>query len=277
MEIIDRLHNQLSIIKAILIKEIESGSYTLNYNICETEYKFLDKYELRKYLTKEVVENKIFLKFINEACLFIINSLENELKSIPYKELKENLVVQGEFKDIFTKIDFHAFHITNKRIIQYNGISAKIDFVKNYDYTFFDIYEIANRCNLILNWITASYPETIPDSLKQPCRSSKNEPQQTEIKKTKSLEQFITNVENKQSFLKDLKETFPTEIGKSIKAIIDLLVSDNIIIYGTREFKQLYNQLKLVFDRDIGTYQSIQNVKEVDAVIIDIIHKNLIR
>ncbi|OBY67560.1 hypothetical protein LPB301_01075 [Polaribacter reichenbachii] len=103
----------------------------------------------------------------------------------------------------------------------------------------------------------------------------KTEFEKPQQKETKNLEHFIINIENKQSFIKDLKETFPTEKGKSIKAVIDLLVSDNIIIYGTKEFKQLYNQLRLVFDRNIGTYNSIQNVKEVDSIIIDVIQKKL--
>ena len=128
-----------------------------------------------------------------------------------------------------------------------------------------------------LDKIPINKPEykTLKKRYKKYLLSKLKQPQLTEIKKTKNLEQFITNIESKQNFLKDLKETFPTEKGKSIKAIIDLLVSDNIIIYGTKEFTQLYNELKLFFDRNIGTYNSIQNVKEVDNIIIDVIQKKL--
>lgn len=91
----------------------------------------------------------------------------------------------------------------------------------------------------------------------------------------KVLLQFIHNIKNKEEFIQELKETFPTEIGKSIKAIIDILRDEKILVYGTKEFKNLYEEIKLNFNREIGTYNSIQNVKIVDEETTDTVRKKL--
>lgn len=102
------------------------------------------------------------------------------------------------------------------------------------------------------------------------------ETDQPEAKKTKkTLLEFIHNIEDKEAFVQDLIKLFPTEIGKSIKAIIDILNNEKIIIYGTKEFKQLFEELTSCFGRDLGTYQSVQNVKTVDAETTNIVCKKL--
>jgi len=110
-------------------------------------------------------------------------------------------------------------------------------------------------------------------------KNKQNPPQQTETSKPKKLKktllEFIYNVENKEAFIQDLKNTFPTEIGKSIKAIIDFLNKEQILIYGTKEFKQLFEELEKYFNRNIGTYNSVQNVKEIDKETNDTIFKIL--
>lgn len=199
MNIISRLHNQLSIVKGILITEIESGSYTLNYIICETESKFLDKHELQECITNTDFKNTVFLKMINESCVFIINAWQNELQSIPNKKLKNDLIIEGDLKGLITKDDFHVFFIREERIVKYNSINDKIDFVKKHDYTLLDISEIAIRCNLILNWITRAYPETIPDSLK-----SSNYLKQVETKKLDEGKKKLTKNKYPKVFSSDL-------------------------------------------------------------------------
>ena len=106
------------------------------------------------------------------------------------------------------------------------------------------------------------------------------QPQQIETSKPKpklkkSLIEFIFNIEDKEAFIQELKIMFPTEQGKSIKAIVLKLVEVQILIYGTKEFLQFYNELKTYFNRDIGTYQSINDVKQVDKETSDTIYKKL--
>lgn len=144
MDILDRLYSQLTKIKSILVKEIESGSFTLNYNVCEIECAFLDKSELQKYLTKTPVRNPFFLNEINELCLFIMNTSDTLLKS-----------------DRAVEDDFHAFLIYEKRIVEYKNGEDKKHFVKNYDYTFFDLFDIIIECGTILRMINNAHPETI--------------------------------------------------------------------------------------------------------------------
>lgn len=96
-------------------------------------------------------------------------------------------------------------------------------------------------------------------------------PKQTEAvkpkKPKKTLFEFINNINDKEAFLQDLKNTFPTEIGKSIKAIIDLLKKDKYLIHNDREFSDVVNAIKIFFNRDIGSVQSIRDAKNTDDKI----------
>ena len=93
-------------------------------------------------------------------------------------------------------------------------------------------------------------------------------------KRRKTLLEFINNIEDKEEFLIELKNTFPTEIGLSIKAIVIRLVYDKILIYGTKEFKNFFDELTKYFDRHIGTYGSINDYNP-DSKIIDTINDKL--
>jgi hypothetical protein len=86
-------------------------------------------------------------------------------------------------------------------------------------------------------------------------------------KHKKSLSEFIQNVNDKEAFLQELKITFPTEIGKSIKAIIDLLKKEKYLIHNDREFSDVVNAIKMFFNRDIGSIQSIRDAKNTDDKI----------
>lgn len=91
----------------------------------------------------------------------------------------------------------------------------------------------------------------------------------------KNIFDFIFLVDEKENFLSEIKNTFPTEIGISIKAIINKLSEEKILIIGAREFKTIFNLLTIYFQRNIGTYNSIQNVKDIDKTVTDSIHQKL--
>ncbi|MDA9342270.1 hypothetical protein N9Q84_04770, partial [Flavobacteriaceae bacterium] len=80
----------------------------------------------------------------------------------------------------------------------------------------------------------------------------------------KKLSDFIENVGEKQNLIEDLKKKFPTEKGKGIKAMIKILQENDIIIIPDRQFKKFYTSLKNDFERDIGSYTSINDVKDTD-------------
>ncbi|MCK9235783.1 MAG: hypothetical protein WDA08_04575 [Weeksellaceae bacterium] len=89
----------------------------------------------------------------------------------------------------------------------------------------------------------------------------------------KELHHFFNQIDNerKLDFLNELKELFPTEIGLSIRAIIEILKENNMLIIGTREFKAFFKELKDFFDRNIGSYQSIN-----DEIPDDIIKETIL-
>ncbi len=85
-----------------------------------------------------------------------------------------------------------------------------------------------------------------------------------EEKKIKELKlhEFIYNIKNKDKFLIDLKTTFKTERGVEIRALIESLIASKIIIIGNRQFKNFTELLGNYLDRNIGTYQSINDANE---------------
>jgi hypothetical protein len=90
-------------------------------------------------------------------------------------------------------------------------------------------------------------------------------------KRMKTLNEYFYNIreDGKQEFFNELKEAFPTEIGKSIKVIIDELQSKRMLVIGAREFKAFIEALENEFGRSIGKYQGIQNVKDIDKTTIE--------
>ena len=97
----------------------------------------------------------------------------------------------------------------------------------------------------------------------------KEQPKQKKTDKhIKTLNDYFMNIDEDkiEDFYKELKVLFPTEKGKSIKVIIDELKVQNMLVIGAREFKAFHAELMKTFNRGIGTYQSIQDVKTIDEV-----------
>jgi hypothetical protein len=94
------------------------------------------------------------------------------------------------------------------------------------------------------------------------------EPQQIEINKPnkikKEIKSFIQNINDKENFIIKLKELFLNEKGKPIKAMIRILERNEILLIPDRQFLSFYNSLQTEFNRDIGTYTSINDVKDKD-------------
>lgn len=75
----------------------------------------------------------------------------------------------------------------------------------------------------------------------------------------KSFSDFIFNVNDKELFIEELIEIFKTEIGIPLKILIELLKDENILLIGDREFKQFHSCLNKSFNRDIGSYQALND------------------
>lgn len=94
-----------------------------------------------------------------------------------------------------------------------------------------------------------------------------------EVKKT--LFDFIFNIDDKETFINELKITFPTEKGIGIKAIVNILKENGVLIIGAREFNNFYEELKNHFKRNIGSYTSINAVKNIDKEVLQPIENKL--
>lgn len=72
------------------------------------------------------------------------------------------------------------------------------------------------------------------------------------------IENFLLH-SDKNQLARKIRETFNTEKGKSISLLLYALESNNppLITTGNRQLKPIYRALKALFNRDIGTYQSV--------------------
>lgn len=174
------------------------------------------------------------------------------------QEQKETLGMLFDEKNQFKKFILNEIERTNSII---KSIKEYLEKMKHHKFKSKEV--LINVC------------ESYIDFLEAKALTSETHKQIKKVKPKKTLLEFIHNITDKEAFSQELKNLFPTEQGKSIKAIILKLVDVDILIYGTKEFLQFYNELRTNFNRDIGTYQSINDVKTVDKEITDIIHKKL--
>lgn len=100
-------------------------------------------------------------------------------------------------------------------------------------------------------------------------------PKSQKDKPEKSLHHFFNKIKDIDSFINELKTTFPIEKGQKIRVIIDSLKDEEILLIGEREFADFYRKLKENFKRNIGTYPSIKDVKDIPEPITKEINNKL--
>ncbi|GAA3512435.1 hypothetical protein GCM10022393_27740 [Aquimarina addita] len=258
MNIINHLNYQLSKIEELLNKDLENKEVTYNYLICEDDYKFLDKYELQTYITETKIENLGFLNTINERCSNIIKLWNIDFETLPNKTLDKPFIYNDtETGNYFNSVlDFHAIYLNEEKWKFYNTELGKTYFIKNYEYELYSIADIANRCYLILNWITGTFPdsksEVHPDvffqnylkhglfSLQSPIKPYDKNNLKLVLKRIEEYESRYKYIYNKLNSKKQLKlkeqvlnhlkeikkvQTFPiyeTKLNELIEEIINL-------------------------------------------------------
>jgi len=192
-----------------------------------------------------------FLKFLNE----INPTYFDERKTLKVIENLSKAIRETETIYELLKIRKSLDDIQNDLIVKeerfptyYKLLIGKVEQLEK---------SINNQIQLVEKTIEASQQNSKPEKLK------------------KTLFQFINYIEDKEAFLLELKNAFPTEIGKSIRAIIDLLENEDILIIGTREYKHFVKLLEEYFGRNIGDYNGIQNIKTIDKAISNPINKKL--
>jgi hypothetical protein len=77
------------------------------------------------------------------------------------------------------------------------------------------------------------------------------------------LKTFFLKQYDLDSLLLGLKEAFSNEKGKDIRIIIEILKDYSILVIPDKKFKMLYDCLKEFFERNIGSYASINDYKNI--------------
>jgi hypothetical protein len=88
---------------------------------------------------------------------------------------------------------------------------------------------------------------------------SNSKTRKSKINDERNFLDFITNVNEKETFAKDLKNTFNIEKGVDFKIMIELLKDQDILIIRERKFLLFFNLIKLYFSRDIGGYSGLND------------------
>lgn len=92
-------------------------------------------------------------------------------------------------------------------------------------------------------------PETIGEPPKRPSNAPK------------PFHEYLDHP-NPQALAEGLKKEFSTEKGRDIRRLLELLREGGLIEWGNRRFKALHEAIEQYFDRDIGTYQGVNDFKE---------------
>lgn len=259
------------------------NSELLSHEILKGEHDLLSTYNKHLYFltghTMQLFKNiNNYLNTSDNSCLTSIKTKEDDVfnslknikdftKTIKHSCINGEIFIASKIKDYCVLMFDDCIDLLNDKF----GIDIYKSPLKT------DFEEVKLALDNSINLSELKIISELSTLLKKPLDLSDNPPaEKNKPKKLKKvLFQFIHNIENREEFIKELKETFPTEIGKSIKAIIDILTDEKILVYGTKEFKTLYDEIKLSFNRDIGSYNSIQNVKNVDKETTETVYKKL--
>lgn len=159
MNILSRTYYQLCMLENLMNKDLKEKLATVNYFVCENEYKLFDFNEIELFLTINKVENSQLFKDISEKCISIINMWNNDFIDLKDRHLKKPLQINKENQSIFTSLDFYALYLNNDSVKNYNSLNGKVHFIKNYNYKQYQIADLTKKCNLLNNRITAFLPD----------------------------------------------------------------------------------------------------------------------
>lgn len=225
--------------------------YQEKYNSLLDEY-FLEYEEIEDidFIDNEIKNYQICLKLVN----FPIDKIFNAFWRVEYEiNLKAFSIPQEAYDFIYENENDNYYYKIYKDIVKPFGT-----LVLNTD-----VEKKIKQVRLMFPKII-SFLETKKSAIGTTSRLGYPA---TENKQLKKLNDFVFNISDKVTFVQELKLMFPNEKGKTLKAIINILKVQNILIIGDREFKAFYDALKIEFNRDIGTYTSINDVKEIHEQI----------
>ena len=273
-------HNKTILISSEIANKVKSPQDKIDYYLYnEINIELYDEFSFVYNKENELLQffNNLFSEFD-----FFINNNNNYLVIINHFSFSEVSYLFWDDKTYFNPKTEHEklFELFNlyeclTRLINYtyplnNRTGALIKTCEHIE----KLYQKIHKLYLPDDEITKEIKKEIKKESKD------TEPDASTVKKNKpkkALNEFIHNIKDKDKFLQELKSIFPTERGKSIKIIISLLMQENILIIGNREFKDFHSELEAFFNRDIGSRQSINDVKfnDIHKSTIETIEKKL--
>ena len=162
MSIITLTISQLSQTQQYLKKDIADKLVTYNYLFCEDDCNYLDVDAIKEYISITDIKQFLLLKELNKRCSDIIKIWNEDFKGLPNRMFEEpfSFADADAGKSLYCSLEFNAAYLTSHKWNNYNTIKSKYIFVANYQYAIYPLPKIAQRCAEILNFVTASYPET---------------------------------------------------------------------------------------------------------------------
>jgi hypothetical protein len=241
------------------------------------------------YIVDEANRNKQIEKKNKE---YFSGLLEYDLAEKFYLELTKSFEAPGTdngtrtalIKEIFSKLNHFNIFDDEKNIQLLHEIKCNLKHIGNYGKNAPIFYEYLYHTNYIFsniqqtieqlcytydidyNRILKQHLEHNPNSIiefKPACELTYGKEQPTGKGKPppeKPFHEYILHEKNVQ-IAEQLKSEFKTEKGKSIRLIIEVLIKKKMLTIENRQRQKIYDAMKIHFNRDIGTKQSIFDYK----------------
>lgn len=163
---ISSLNYQLGKIEELIKKDLKNKTFIYNFFVNEDSEKLLDLDSLIDFLSQTTIAKTLFLSSIVKKCMRIIDYWNNDSFELEKEELYS---YYNESTGVFVNSQ-SKFHCIVLKPFEWEFINTESElnyFFDNYNYKIYSIQQIAKRCTIIINWITANYPETTPDEVKK--------------------------------------------------------------------------------------------------------------
>lgn len=180
---------------------------------------------------------------------------------------------------------------TNKQVIDFKLASdKKADFIRMIsDMIDNEIFEPVNPAVLLTKeyvlktfgtWLNEDL-QAVVENKKPLIQTLTEKPSKNSIEEGKAFPDYLLH-ENKIKLAEAIKKEFSTEKGKFIRILLEAMevYDPPLISIGSRQGKELYDSLKLFFNRNIGRYQSVfgytinedKDQADIDRVTIRLNH-----
>lgn len=174
MDIIGILNYQTAKLLQLLKSDSEFDQVRYNFMISEIDCKFLDKDALQSFITTNEAKNLAFIRQVLRNLQNIFDLIDKAMENNNFRKIENGFNARKNDGSGFinSKLDFHAISVGNNIWIEHDGIEDKKTFYENENCYNLSLSDLAKRCSLFINWLSASYPE-LSESAKSKSISAK--------------------------------------------------------------------------------------------------------